>query len=96
MQTRKYPSRMCVGCGEMFPKRELIRVVKQPDGVIVLDSTGKRNGRGAYICKKLECLKAARKSRRLEKSFACRIEDAIYAELEAQMTACVQQPDSEG
>ena len=90
MQTRKIPMRMCVGCGEMRPKRELIRVVKQPEGTIVLDDTGKRSGRGAYICRSMNCLKAARKSRRLEKSFSCRIEDAIYAALEEQMLACEQ------
>ena len=83
---------MCVGCGEMYPKRELIRVVKQPDGVIVLDDTGKRSGRGAYICGKLVCLKAARKARRLEKSFSCRIEDAVYEALEEQMMRCEQAP----
>ena len=98
MQTRKIPMRMCVGCGEMRAKRDLIRVVKQPDGVIVLDSTGKRSGRGAYVCRSLDCLKAARKSRRLEKSFSCKIEAEIYEALEAQMMQCEQEqpPESEG
>jgi len=84
---KKIPMRMCVGCGEMKPKRELIRVVRQPDEQIVLDATGKKPGRGAYLCPQLACLKAARKSRRLEKTFSCRISDEIYAGLEAAMTA---------
>ena len=87
MTPKKIPMRMCVGCGEMKPKRELIRVVRQPDEQIVLDATGKKPGRGAYLCPQLDCLKAARKSRRLEKTFSCRISDEIYAGLEAAMTA---------
>ncbi len=85
MLPKKIPMRMCTGCGENRPKRELIRVVKQPDGSITLDVTGKKSGRGAYVCPNLTCLKAARKARRLEKTFACRIDDAVYEALEAQM-----------
>ena len=85
MTPKKIPMRMCLGCNEMIPKRELIRVVHQKDGTILLDATGKQQGRGAYICPKLECLKAARKARRLEKAFACRISDEIYDALEAAM-----------
>ncbi len=85
MTPKKIPMRMCLGCNEMKPKRELIRVVHQKDGTILLDAGGKQAGRGAYICPQLGCLKAARKARRLEKSFSCRISDEIYDALEAAM-----------
>ncbi len=85
MTPKKIPMRMCLGCNEMKPKRELIRVVHQKDGSILLDATGKQQGRGAYICPQLACLKAARKARRLEKAFACRISEEIYDALEAAM-----------
>ena len=65
MKTKKIPMRMCCGCGEMKPKKELIRVVKTPDGSISLDFTGKKSGRGAYLCKSTECFKSAKKSRKL-------------------------------
>ena len=61
MKTKKIPMRMCLGCGEMKPKRELIRVVKSKEGDISLDLTGKKSGRGAYICKSVECFEKARK-----------------------------------
>jgi len=83
---------MCTGCGEMKPKRELIRVVHQKDGTILLDPTGKQAGRGAYVCLNPECLKKARKARRLEKSFACRISDEVYAALEAAMEDAAAAP----
>ena len=85
MTPKKIPMRMCLGCNEMKPKRELIRVVHQKDGTILLDATGKQAGRGAYICPQLACLKAARKARRLEKAFSCRISEEIYDALEAAM-----------
>ena len=88
---RKIPMRMCSGCGEMKPKRELIRVVHQKEGAILLDPTGKLSGRGAYICPDPECLKKARKARRLEKSFACRISDEVYAALETAMADAAEQ-----
>lgn len=78
MKTRKTPMRMCLGCGEMKPKRELIRVVRQKDDTIALDATGKMAGRGAYICPSAACLSHAQKARRLEKAFSCKIEDAVY------------------
>ena len=83
---KKVPLRMCVGCGEMKDKRELTRVVKSKEGEISLDPTGKKSGRGAYICPSLECLKKARKSRRIEKSFATKIPDEVYDALEEEMT----------
>lgn len=82
---KKIPMRMCLGCGEMKPKKELVRVVKSPEGEISIDLTGKLSGRGAYICPEAECLNKARKCRRLEKSFACRIADEVYDSLEREL-----------
>ena len=64
MQVKRVPLRMCAGCGEMKPKKELVRVVKPPEGEISIDLTGKKAGRGAYVCPSPECLKKARKNRR--------------------------------
>ena len=81
MKTKKIPMRMCLGCGEMKPKRELIRVVKSKEGDISLDLTGKKSGRGAYICKSVECFEKARKARKFERSFSCMISEDIYLSL---------------
>lgn len=78
MKPKKIPMRMCLGCGEMKPKKELIRAVKSPEGEISLDFTGKKSGRGAYICRSSECFDKARKARRFERSFSCRIDESIY------------------
>lgn len=78
MKPKKIPMRMCLGCNEMKPKKELIRAVKSPEGEISLDFTGKKSGRGAYICRSTECFSKARKARRFEKSFSCRIDESIY------------------
>ena len=78
MKPRKIPMRMCLGCGEMKPKKDLIRAVKSPEGDISLDFGGKAAGRGAYICRSTECLEKARKARRFEKSFSCKIEESVY------------------
>ena len=75
---KKIPMRMCLGCNEMKPKKELIRVVKSPEGEISLDFTGKKSGRGAYICRSVECFNKARKGRRLEKAFSCKIDAGVY------------------
>ena len=83
---RKKPVRRCTGCGEHFPKNELIRVLRTPEGEIVLDVTGKKSGRGAYICANVSCLKKARKARRLESSLECSIPDEIYNKLEEELT----------
>ena len=83
---KKQPERRCTGCGEHFPKKELIRVLRTPEGEIVLDLVGKASGRGAYICKKAECLKKARKARRLEASLECAIPDAVYSRLEEELS----------
>ena len=82
---RKQPMRRCTGCGEHFPKKELIRVVRTPEGEIVLDEVGKKSGRGAYICKNASCLKKARKARRLESSLECSIPDEVYERLEEEL-----------
>ncbi|MBC8536639.1 YlxR family protein [Clostridiales bacterium BX7] len=76
---------MCLGCGEMLPKRELIRVVKSSEGEISLDVTGKKPGRGAYVCKKSECFAKMRKSRRLESKLAGAIPPEVYEKLEEEL-----------
>ena len=85
MKEKKLPLRMCTGCGEHKQKRELIRVVKSPEGEISLDLTGRKPGRGAYICPRLECLQKARKARRLEKAFSCQIPDSVYDAMEEEL-----------
>ena len=82
---RKIPQRQCVGCRTMKEKKALIRVVKTPEEEIVLDVTGKKSGRGAYVCPEMECLKKARKSRALERAFDLTIPAEVYDALEAQM-----------
>lgn len=83
---KKIPERKCIGCGESKPKSTLLRVVRSPDGTISLDFTGKKSGRGAYICKKSACLKKARKSKRLERNLDCTIPDEIYDALDREMS----------
>lgn len=85
MKTRKTPMRMCLGCNEMKPKKELVRIVRSPEGEISIDLTGKKSGRGAYICKDAQCLVKARKARRLEKSFSCQIDSEVYDAMEAEL-----------
>lgn len=85
LKPRKMPTRRCVGCGEHLPKNTLIRVLRTPEGEIVLDLTGKRSGRGAYICKSTACLKKAAKSKRLDASLECKIPDEIYMNLEEEL-----------
>lgn len=79
---KKIPQRKCMGCMESFDKSSLIRVVRSPEGEISLDATGKKSGRGAYICPKAACLKKARKGHRLEKALECAISDEVYIALE--------------
>ena len=78
---KKIPLRRCLGCFESKPKNELCRIVKTTEGEIVLDKTGKKNGRGAYICSNKECLEKAIKAKRLEKEFETKISNEIYDEL---------------
>ena len=85
MKQKRIPMRMCLGCKEMKPKRELIRVVKNNEGEISLDFTGKKAGRGAYVCKDIACLREARKKRSFERAFSCRIEEPVYQQLEQEL-----------
>jgi len=85
MKTRKLPQRMCAGCKEQKLKKELVRVVRSPEGEISLDLTGKKSGRGAYICRSLNCLKQARKARRLERSLSCKIPEEVYDQMEEEL-----------
>lgn len=87
LKPRKIPQRQCVGCRTMRDKKELIRVVKSPEGDITLDATGKKSGRGAYVCPNGECLKKARKSRALERAFDTSIPPEVYEALEKEMEA---------
>lgn len=81
------PVRMCVGCQEMKNKKEMIRVIKTPEGTFMLDATGKKNGRGAYVCSSEECLQLARKNKGLERSFKQAIPAEVYESLEKEMEA---------
>ena len=83
---KKIPMRQCVGCGEMKNKKEMMRVLKTAEGPIVLDTTGKKNGRGAYLCQSMECLKKAQKNKGLERSFKMGLSNEIYAGLEKEFT----------
>ena len=82
---KKIPLRQCLGCREMKPKRELIRVVRSPDGVISLDFKGKANGRGAYLCPNADCLKKALKSKALERAFQTSIPETVLDRLREEM-----------
>ena len=82
---KKIPLRQCLGCREMKPKRDLIRVVRAPDGTITLDFHGKKPGRGAYLCPQPECLKRTRKAKALERAFSLPIPAEVYDALEQEM-----------
>ena len=93
---KKVPLRKCTGCGEMKEKRELIRVVKSPEkkdengnvisgGEISLDLTGRKSGRGAYVCKNADCFEKARKARRFERSLSCKIPEDVYEQMSAEL-----------
>ena len=84
---RKIPMRQCLGCNEHKPKRELIRIVRSPEGEVSLDLTGKKSGRGAYICRDLKCLKKVRKSGRVAHSLECEIGAEVYDKMEAELSA---------
>jgi len=86
MTNKKVPMRQCVGCGEMKMKKELIRVIKTPEDEIVLDATGRKNGRGAYVCASMECLKTAMKRKGLERSLKVAIPAEVYDSLEQEMS----------
>lgn len=82
---KRVPQRKCTGCGEMIGKKGAIRVVRDKDGNFAVDSTGKKPGRGAYICRDKACLEAAKKGRKLERSFKCAVPSEIYEALEKEL-----------
>ena len=85
-KVKKIPMRQCLGCNDHKPKNELMRVVRTPEGDVVLDFTGKKSGRGAYVCKSLSCLRKARKSKRLEKNLDCAISEEVYDNMESEIS----------
>ena len=84
---KKIPMRQCLGCNEHKPKRELIRVVRTPEGEVVADLTGKKNGRGAYLCPSDSCLRRVQKSKRAEKVLECAIPDEVYQSIALALSA---------
>lgn len=99
LKTRKVPMRMCVGCHEMKPKRELQRIVRSPEGEVSIDPAGKKPGRGAYVCRNVECLKKARKTKALERKFEAAVDAAVFDELEkafANLPPAEEAPDEPG
>ena len=82
---KKIPVRQCLGCREHKPKKEMMRIVRSPEGTLSLDLKGKASGRGAYLCPQAECLNRARRSRALERALECEIPEEVYQALEAQM-----------
>ena len=83
---KKIPVRQCLGCNEHKPKADMIRVVRDPEGGISLDTRGKKSGRGAYICHNVKCLNKARKSKRIERALECEIPEEIYDAMEAELS----------
>lgn len=83
--TKKVPERRCVGCQGTFPKKDLLRVLRSPEGDISIDFTGKKSGRGAYLCKNEACFKKARKSGIIHRALECEISEEIYDELEKEV-----------
>lgn len=81
---KKIPLRQCIGCNEMKAKKEMLRILKTTEGDMVLDTTGKLNGRGAYLCKNSECLKKAIKQKGIERSFKMEIDKSVYEKLEKE------------
>jgi predicted RNA-binding protein YlxR (DUF448 family) len=85
MKVKKIPMRMCTGCNEMKPKKELVRIVRSKEGEVSVDLTGKKPGRGAYICRNLECLEKAFKTKRLNRNLEAAISDEIYEKLKGEI-----------
>ncbi len=86
-KVKKIPVRQCLGCNEHKPKRELLRVVRSPEGDVSLDFTGKKSGRGAYICQDVKCLRRARKSKRIDRNLECEIPETVYDAMEEELSA---------
>ena len=95
MIDKKAPMRMCTGCGEMFDKRTLVRVVKSPDGEISLDLTGKKSGRGAYVCPSEQCLKKAVKSKALERALEAPVTAETHELLASEIAKRVSSADEQ-
>lgn len=85
MGVKKIPLRQCIGCGEMKSKKEMLRVIKTPEDAIMIDATGRKNGRGAYICQNVDCLRKAIKNKGLERSLKMGIPEAVYEQLTKEM-----------
>ncbi len=90
MAIKKIPLRKCVGCHESKPKKELIRIVRSSEGEISVDTTGKKQGRGAYICPSADCLKKAVKSKAFDKTFEVKVPDEVYMNLAAELSNAVE------
>ena len=88
MQPKKIPLRRCCGCGESFPKKELIRMVRTPDGAVRMDFTGKLSGRGVYVCRSLTCFKKARKANRFASALEMAVSDEVLSALEEEVRLC--------
>ena len=88
---KKIPMRQCVGCGLMKSKKEMIRVIRNDEGKLELDMTGRKNGRGAYICNDIECLRKARKNKGLERSFKMPVPPEVYEQIEKEFIESEQQ-----
>ena len=84
---KKMPERQCLGCNGHFPKNTLLRVVRAPDGQVSLDFTGKKSGRGAYICRDVKCLRRARKSLRIDRTLDCQVPGDVYDAMESELEA---------
>ena len=91
MSVKKVPMRQCTGCREMKNKKDMIRVIKTSEGEICIDATGRKNGRGAYICPKKECLQMAIKNHGLERSLKAAIPQEVYQQLEEEMSCIVEE-----
>ncbi len=85
MKQKKIPLRKCLGCGESKPKKDLIRVVRSAEGEVSLDLTGKKSGRGAYICHNISCLQKAKKAKRIERALECAILEDVYDSMEGEL-----------
>ena len=86
-KVKRIPERQCLGCNEHKPKSELLRVLRTPEGEILLDFTGKKSGRGAYICRDVNCLKKARRSKRIDRSLNVNIPEEVYDRMESELGA---------
>ncbi|MBR5615707.1 MAG: YlxR family protein [Clostridia bacterium] len=93
VKVRKIPQRQCMGCNEHKPKADLLRVVRSPEGEVSLDTTGRKSGRGAYICRDVKCLRRARKSRRLDHNLECTIPEEVYDRMEEELERYADEQD---